>query len=130
MVVTRTAPAQGAGHDPETIPKRWRHGAETPAGYRAGRVYHAQPARPSQERQMPRPPAPPRYQAWLLRCWEERGVAAPTWRFNLEDPHTGARQGFTGLAALVAHLEAALAADRPAREAGGDDAGSQFSRAP
>jgi hypothetical protein len=82
---------------------------------------------------MPGPPARPRYRAYLLRCWEERPAdpAAPgIWRFGLEDPHSGARQGFADLAALVAYLEAALADDRPAREAGGDAAHPHHPRAP
>jgi hypothetical protein len=58
---------------------------------------------------MPSPSTPPRHHAWLLRCWEERGLAAPTWRFGLEDPHTGARRGFADLAALIAFIEGTLA---------------------
>ena len=58
---------------------------------------------------------PTPYHAWLLRCWQEH-VSAPAaepagWRFSLEDPHTGRRRGFAGLAALIAFLETALAGD-------------------
>ena len=49
-------------------------------------------------------PRPPGYRAYLLRCWRE----ATGWRFSLEDPHTGERQGFAGAEALLAHLEASL----------------------
>ena len=58
---------------------------------------------------------PPRYRAFLLRCWEERGQApeAPgAWRYSLEDPHEGRRRGFGSLAALVAALEAELMSER------------------
>ncbi len=62
---------------------------------------------------MPRPPTPPRHHAWLLRCWEERGLAAPTWRFGLEDPPTGTRPGVADLAVLTAFIERPLAAGSP-----------------
>ena len=55
---------------------------------------------------------PPRYRAYLLRCWAERGAAAPApaaWRYSLEDPHTGERRGFADLAALLGFLRAELA---------------------
>jgi hypothetical protein len=50
---------------------------------------------------------PPRYRAFMLRCWEVRspdpgGVA--TWRFSLEDPDSKQRHGFADLEALVAFL--------------------------
>lgn len=58
----------------------------------------------------PRPP----YRAWLLRCWrevdsdmEQRGH----WRFNLEEPGSGMRRGFSSLPALIAWLEDRLAED-------------------
>ena len=69
---------------------------------------------------MPSPFAPPRHHAWLLRCWEERGLAAPTWRFNLEDPHTGARRGFADLAALTAFIERTVAGESPTPDAPGE----------
>jgi hypothetical protein len=53
----------------------------------------------------------PRYRAWLLRCWEERGqrpIAAPLWRFSLENPHTGERHAFATRDALLAALCHAL----------------------
>ena len=56
--------------------------------------------------------APPRYCAWLLRCWEAPGeaLAAPAaWRCSLEDPHTGERRGFASLEALLGFLRAELA---------------------
>ena len=57
---------------------------------------------------------PPRYCAYLLRCWEaaDRGSdLLPAWRYSLEDPHSGARRGFASLDALVAHLRADLGLD-------------------
>ena len=56
---------------------------------------------------MPIPDGPPRYQVFLLRCWEERGEhpESGAWRFSLQDPATGLRRGFASLEALVAALE-------------------------
>ncbi len=57
---------------------------------------------------------PPRYCAYLLRCWEaaDRGSdLLPAWRYSLEDPHSGERRGFASLDALVAHLRADLGLD-------------------
>ena len=51
---------------------------------------------------------PPRYRSYLLAFWEERSQdsgVAETWRFSLQDPHTGQRRGFACLADLVALLE-------------------------
>lgn len=48
---------------------------------------------------------PPRYHAFLLRCWEERSQqpdAPSIWRFSLEDPHIGEKHGFATLEALIA----------------------------
>ncbi|MFL5731916.1 MAG: hypothetical protein ACJ78Q_01845 [Chloroflexia bacterium] len=58
------------------------------------------------------PKQPPRYQAYMLRMWEERpgdqgegqGQGA-VWRFQVEEPHTGRRRGFNGLPALFAYLQ-------------------------
>ena len=52
---------------------------------------------------------PPEYHAYLLRFWEERGEqgTSAAWRFSLEDPQTGQRQGFADLGSLTAWLEAA-----------------------
>ena len=64
---------------------------------------------------------PPRYLSFLLRCWEE-GNPQPgmpeTWRFSLEDIHTGQRRGFASLEALLAYVRAELERDReePAHE--------------
>ena len=62
---------------------------------------------------------PPRYCAYLLRCWEARCEEGATWRFSVEDAHTGERRGFTGLDALLAFLRAelALGCDQPPEEA-------------
>ncbi len=52
----------------------------------------------------------PRYQAYLLRCWEEFDdtMDGSTWRFSLIDPQTGKRQGFANLTALVIALHTEL----------------------
>ena len=55
---------------------------------------------------------PPRYRSYLLTFWEERShdPALPvTWRFALEDPHTGERRGFGSLEALTAALDREMA---------------------
>ncbi len=44
----------------------------------------------------------PRYQAYLLRCWAD---APGSWRFSMEDPHTGERRGFADLNALMAFIQ-------------------------
>lgn len=52
------------------------------------------------------------YRSHILRLWQESASAAdaePTWRFSLEDVHTGERRGFADLAALCAHLQAQTA---------------------
>ncbi|MCA1552955.1 MAG: hypothetical protein LC737_01110 [Chloroflexi bacterium] len=54
---------------------------------------------------------PPRYKAFTLRIWEERtqgGESASQWRFSLEDPQTGKRQGFVDLNALMNYLRAQI----------------------
>lgn len=57
---------------------------------------------------------PPRYRAFMLRCWEVRSPGpggAATWRFSVEDPHTGQRLGFADLATLVEFLQAELSGE-------------------
>ena len=51
---------------------------------------------------------PPHYRTYLLTFWEERSQdpAIPAvWRFRLEDPRTGQRQGFATPKAMIAVLE-------------------------
>jgi hypothetical protein len=59
--------------------------------------------------------SPPPYHTFLLRCWQERSTegieAIKVWRFSLEDPRTGERQGFATLEALLASLQTALLAE-------------------
>ena len=53
---------------------------------------------------------PPRYQSYLLTCWEERGRDPETpvvWRFRLEDPHTE-RRGFGTFEEMMAFLRSEL----------------------
>jgi len=48
-----------------------------------------------------------RYRSYLLRFWREpseKPQRAGSWRFMLEDPHTGERHGFANLENLVGHL--------------------------
>jgi hypothetical protein len=50
---------------------------------------------------------PPRYHTFLLTLWEERTEdpdLPSAWRFRLEDPRTGQRQGFANLEALMVAL--------------------------
>jgi hypothetical protein len=50
----------------------------------------------------------PRYRIYLLTIWEERSrdpQVPARWRFSLEHPVTGQRQGFASLEALVAALQ-------------------------
>lgn len=46
------------------------------------------------------------YRSYLLRFWHEPAAnpVQGTWRFTLEDPHTGERQGFADLDILIGHL--------------------------
>lgn len=60
---------------------------------------------------MPGHASPPRYDAYLLRCWEVRSDQpgqSSAWRFSLEQAGTGDRRRFRDLQALVAHLELEL----------------------
>ncbi len=52
--------------------------------------------------------------AYLLRFWKVSSANpqhAPTWRFSLEDPHSGEKFGFADLEALLAFLQAQFAPD-------------------
>ena len=54
---------------------------------------------------------PPRYQSYMLRCWEMRSQQPDrpaTWRFSLEDPQTREKHAFPDLEALVSFLQAEL----------------------
>jgi hypothetical protein len=45
--------------------------------------------------------------AYLLKIWLEhdREIATQTWRFSLEDAHSGNRRGFTDLDSLLVYLQ-------------------------
>ncbi|UCH60847.1 MAG: hypothetical protein JSV61_05025 [Anaerolineales bacterium] len=45
-----------------------------------------------------------RYLAYLLRLWQVKDAGKLIWRASLEDSHTGDRQGFPSLEALVTFL--------------------------
>jgi hypothetical protein len=65
------------------------------------------------------PYRPSRYRAYLLRFWEEcRGQPGlpGTWRFSLEDPHTGQRRGFASLERLVAFLQQEMESGETTRQ--------------
>lgn len=69
----------------------------------------------------------PRYQAYMLRCWEEfdENLELSIWRFSLHDPRTGLRRGFANLTELVIALhtelmEEHLAGPEPAPGQGAD----------
>ena len=47
----------------------------------------------------------PRYLAFMLRLWEVGDQDGSTWRVSLESPHTGERQVFASLEALMAFLQ-------------------------
>ncbi len=51
-------------------------------------------------------PKPARYRSFLLRLWEDSD--SQTWRFSLEDPHTGERRGLANLDALIAFLKGVM----------------------
>jgi hypothetical protein len=49
----------------------------------------------------------PRYQSYMLRCWEicsQHPNQSTIWRFSLEDPRTGEKIGFADLDALVTFM--------------------------
>ena len=53
----------------------------------------------------------PRYRIYLLTIWQERSrdpEVPVQWRFSLEHPASGQRQGFATLTALVAALQQLL----------------------
>lgn len=55
------------------------------------------------------PDRPLHYCAYLLRCWAEHSTEHPVvWRFSVEDPRTGERQGFATLELLLAFLRSEL----------------------
>jgi type II secretory pathway component HofQ len=53
-----------------------------------------------------------RYLAYMLRLWQV-GEDQTVWRASLENAHSGDRQGFASLHALVAFLAEETAQDRP-----------------
>lgn len=59
--------------------------------------------------------AKPRYRAFLIRLWEE-DAGTPAWRFSLEDPHSGQKQGFVSFVSLVAFLEHEMRGEVPPSE--------------
>ncbi len=59
---------------------------------------------------------PSRYCSYLLRCWQEQSLVhagSAAWRFSLEDPHTGERQGFATFESLMNFLHQQLIDGQP-----------------
>ena len=55
--------------------------------------------------------AAPRYQSYLLRCWEVRSRnpdQSAAWRYSLQDPQTEEKHGFADLEELVIFLQTKL----------------------
>lgn len=52
-----------------------------------------------------------KYRSFLLRLWLD--ADARTWRFSLEDPHTGERRGLANLDALTAFLGEVMEQAKP-----------------
>lgn len=57
----------------------------------------------------------PRYQTYLVTCWQEgdETATAISWRFRLETIHTGQRRLFTALEEVMSAIEIELN-DKPA----------------
>lgn len=61
----------------------------------------------------------PRYQVYLLRCWEEQSASVGgDWRFSLENPQTNHRQGFADLSSLLTFLQTEFAQPVPVGDPG------------
>lgn len=58
-----------------------------------------------------------RYLAYLLRLWQVKDAGKLIWRASLEDSHTGERQGFPSLEALVTFLLEQVRNHQPEGEA-------------
>ncbi|HSJ56434.1 MAG TPA: hypothetical protein VLC95_04585 [Anaerolineae bacterium] len=66
---------------------------------------------------------PSRYHSYLLRFWQDCVTpAAPIWRFSLEDPLTGRRQGFASLESFLIYLQAEMDVDVSRHESEGEGA--------
>jgi len=59
---------------------------------------------------MPTSRDPPRYQTYLVTCWQERDEVMGTavWRFRLETPRSGQRRIFTTLEEVMSVIETEL----------------------
>jgi hypothetical protein len=56
------------------------------------------------------PKAPQRYRSFLLRAWLQ--TDAEGWRFVVENPQNGQKQGFSSYQALISYIELELAKAR------------------
>lgn len=66
-----------------------------------------------------------RYQAYLLRLWQVEDGGQLVWRASLEDSHTGERQGFPGIDALIAFLGEQVRNPQREGDASQDNAGGK-----
>jgi hypothetical protein len=48
------------------------------------------------------------YHSYVLRVWRTGSNESAVWRASLENPFTGERRGFAGLAGLFAYLQAQI----------------------
>jgi hypothetical protein len=60
------------------------------------------------------PKAPQRYRSFLLRAWLQ--TDAEGWRFVVENPQNGQKQGFSSYQALISYIELELAKARQEEE--------------
>ena len=66
-----------------------------------------------------------RYLAYLLRLWQVKDGDQLVWRASLEDSHSGQRQGFPDVEALIAFLWEQVRARQPEGEASQGDEGGE-----
>ena len=63
------------------------------------------------------------YHSYLLRLWRSSDDDGAPWQIMLENPHTGARHGFTGFRDLTVFLNQAIGRKRTAE--GLDEGGAE-----
>ncbi len=68
---------------------------------------------------------PPGYRSYILRCWAEHSLVEDNqggqFRFSLEDPHTGERQGFVNIQALTEFVQHPMEDARTTPQTSGRD---------
>src|SRR5207249_10960846 len=109
---SRDRPRSRSSHDFRPAPALRSHALATATGLGWRHRTAQSPLALTRRDGMPVTEHLPHYHAYLLRCWAEGvvdGAPAATWRYSLEDPRTGRRQGFADLPGLIAFLRAATA---------------------